>query len=207
MMKEFLLTITMSFMALLSTAHGVDISTIVFAEKEENIWTLQVVSALDAFRKEVKIHYSDAPYTTPEEFNSQLLDHLQENLRIFVDGQQALALGKGMVNLGHETVVFYNEIKFPDDATALKIVGEMFKDIHRSKIKLLILKKGYDKQPFILDQKNNYTADLVMKENRFEIKEKEEFPLSYSLLFVFVGLIAVIIWKMRATKTRMNSHD
>ena len=35
-------------------AHGADVSTMVFKEQEDNTWTLQVRSSLDALRKEVK---------------------------------------------------------------------------------------------------------------------------------------------------------
>lgn len=169
-MNKFIVISIILFNFFNGLAHGSDISTLVFKEQEDNTWTLQIRSSLDAFSKEVKAHFYDCPYTTPEEFKEQLLEHLENTLKISVNDAQNIVLEKGKVKLGHESVVFFNKIKMPNNFNALNITGSMFKEIYRSRVKVLIIKKGFEKRPFLLNKKNNFTADLVVQNKRFALK-------------------------------------
>lgn len=189
-MKKIILSIALLFTTLSGFAHGVDISSMVFAEQKEGMWTLQVRASLDAFRKEVKFHFKDSPYNSPEAFKEQLLTHLQKNLSILVNGNQELVLEQPIVQLGHETVVYYNQIVLPHTIASLKISSSIFKDIYSSKMKLFILKKGADKQLFLLKKKNDYSVDLLINDTSFVVK-KTDFVLNNSTLFSWIGLLSL----------------
>ena len=107
-------------------AHGFDYSVMVLTEKENNTWNLHLTSSLDAFRKEVKIHFSDSPYKSPEEFNEQLLKHINRTLKLSVAGKP-ITLGKGKVQLGHETsiafkAITYLRLKVPEVVTVSEVL-------------------------------------------------------------------------------------
>lgn len=155
-------------------AHGADISTFVLKEQNDHTWTLQIRSSLEAFRKEVKTHFVDCPYSTTEEFNTQVLEHFGNTLKITIDGKKDIALVNGKVRLGHESVVFYKDIILPEHFTSIQIAGSMFKEIYRSRVKVLIIKKEFEKNTFFLNKKNNFTLDLFMKEKQFKLWSREE---------------------------------
>ncbi|MBU2997702.1 hypothetical protein KO500_14730 [Cellulophaga baltica] len=195
-MKKNNLLILMLFSTLSALAHGVDVSTIVLAEQEDNTWTLQITSSLDAFRKEVRFHYADTPYKTPEMFKKQLLAYCKKTLKIAYDNDEYVLLDKSFVKLGHETMVYFNHIKIPNDIEKLKFDGGVFKDILGSKARLLILKKGFQRSPLILNKKNNYKVNLLLKNKKFLLQEKEaELSNTFSQMFILAfGLIAFILF-------------
>jgi len=155
-------------------SHGADNSTFVLKEQDNGTWTLQVRSSLDAFRKEVKTYFYDCPYKTPEEFSAQVLEHFDNSLKLTVNNNVHVPLLNGKVKLGHETVVFYQNIKLPKDFDTLFIEGAMFREIFRSKVKVLILKKEFEKNAFFLSKKNAFTLNLVAKEHKFTLWSEEE---------------------------------
>lgn len=173
-MNKFILFFIILCSVQITYAHGADISTLVFRENEDQTWSLQVRSSLDAFRKEVKSYFYDCPYTTPEEFNNQLLEHFENTLKLSIDDELDVPLMNGSVKLGHEAVVFYNNIKLPENFNSIKIKGTMFKEIYRSRVKVLIIKKGFNNTPFILSRKNSFSIDLVVEEDHFKLWSKEE---------------------------------
>ncbi|WP_339721892.1 hypothetical protein [uncultured Paraglaciecola sp.] len=152
-------------------AHGFDYSVIVLTETENNLWNLRITSSLDAFRKEVRIHFSDSPYATPEQFKEQLLEHLNSTLKITVRDKnmaldkgkvkdKSIALGQGTVKLGHEASVSFMQIKIPKQASVIQLINGAVKDIYRHSTKLFINVQGEDKKSFILNKSNNFTADF-----------------------------------------------
>lgn len=168
-MFKYFLFFTILFNGLSGFAHGADVSTMVFKQNEDNTWSLQVRSSLEAFRKEVKAYFYDCPYKTPEEFNEQVLEHFENTLKILINDNKEILLKNGNVKLGHEAVVFYNKIKLPKDINSIKIRGTMFKEIYRSQVKVLILKKSFKKTPFMLSRKNSFSIDLHVKDNQFQL--------------------------------------
>ncbi len=195
-MKKINLFVVMLFTTLSALAHGVDISTIVLAEQDDNTWTLQITSSLDAFRKEVRFYFADTPYTTPEMFKEQLLAYCKEKLKISFDNDESVLLDNSFVKLGHETMVYFNHIKLPNDITSLKINGGVFKDISGSKARLLILKKGFERNPLMLNKNNNYTVNLLLKNKKFLLQEKEaELSNTFSQMFILAfGVIAFMLF-------------
>lgn len=154
-----------------ANAHGFDYSVIVLSETENNLWNLRITSSLDAFRKEVRVHFSDAPYTSSEQFKEQLLEHVNSTLKIMVkdkgvvQGEDAvkeknIELGDGFVKLGHETSVSFMQIKIPSQASVIQLVNGAVKDIYRHSTKLFINPLGEDKKSFILNKSNRFTANF-----------------------------------------------
>lgn len=209
-MKVFTWFVVMSLITLGVNAHGVDISTMVLVEQEDHTWDLQVRSSLDAFRREVKMHFSESPYQTPEQFEEQLLAHFCNTLKITVNDETDISLDYGVVKLGHETVVFFDQIILPENITSIKLAGDMFKDINRSKIRLLVIKEGFEKTPFILDQKNDYSISLAVQESSFveNVKQDINFPLMPVLIpiaFIIAFIIVVRLSKSKSLRLQFNS--
>ncbi len=158
MKNAFLLFVLLWFSSGVN-AHGFDYSVIVLTEKENNTWNLHLTSSLDAFRKEVKIHFADTPYTTPEEFNEQLLKHISSTLQIKVKGE-SISLGDGKVTLGHETSIAFKQFQIPNTAKAVQLINGAVKDIYRHTTKLFVHRLGKDKKSYILNKANDFTAEI-----------------------------------------------
>lgn len=158
-MKKLILLFSLLLFSVNSQSHGFDYSVITLTEKNNNIWSLQITSSLDAFRKEVKQHYSKTPYETPEQFKMQLLEHVVSTLKIKVTGNN-LAFGTGKVRLGHETSVLFKEITIPQKSKGVQLINGALKDIYRHTTKLFVKKNGSSKKSYILNKANNYTVNL-----------------------------------------------
>jgi len=211
-MKTFLLFFTILLTTLNTQAHSVDLSSMVLVEQENHTWTLQVRASLDAFRKEVKTHFSETPYQTPEEFKSQLLQYFSSTLKISVNDNQNIALNYGSVKLGHETTVFFDQIELPADINSIKVTGDIFKDIYKSKIRLLIIKDGFEKKSFILDHKNNYIANLMVRENAFFIadvdkKDRFSFASLLAIPFLIIALLILVILFRKSKFARLQLNN
>ncbi|MGK0502100.1 MAG: hypothetical protein ACJARF_000861, partial [Alteromonadaceae bacterium] len=116
----------------------------------------------DAFRKEVRLHFSKTPYTTPEEFNEQLLNHISATLSINAE-LKSIPLGEGTVSLGHETSVVFTQIKLPKSAKQVVLTNGAVKDIYRHTTKLIVTPWAANKQSFILNKSNNFTATIPIR--------------------------------------------
>ena len=165
-MKKFILFFGILLISLHAQSHGFDYSVITLKEKENNSWSLHIKSSLDAFRKEVKVHFAKTPYTTPEEFNEQLLAHIKKTLILTVK-DKPLVLGDGVVKLGHETSIYFNDIKIAKHARNIKIVNGALRDIYRHTTKLFVIEKGKQKKSYILKKTNNFTANLPIHNDLF----------------------------------------
>lgn len=161
-MKKFILFMAVFWLSLNVQAHGFDYSVVTLTEQDNNTWSLQIRSSLDAFRKEVKMHFSDTPYATPEEFNEQVLAHLNATLLVTVKGK-AIPLGQGVVHLGHETSVVFTHLKIPAEATSVNLVNGAVKDIYRHTTKLFVAPHDLAKTSYILNQSNKFTAEFKIR--------------------------------------------
>jgi hypothetical protein len=176
----------------------------VLTEKENNIWTLNIRSSLDAYRKEVRFHFSDTPYTTAEEFNTQVLAHIAATISLFVNGDQKIDLGNSTVTLGHETIVFYNEIKMPIGTESIKLIGDSFNDIYRHKIKLTLLEKGFDKKTGLLYKNNHFTGNFLLNEKVAELKS--DIHSLWPLFWLLISLLALIVFIYYGAIKRKTRH-
>lgn len=182
-------------------AHEIDISTIILAEQEDTSWTLQIRSPLVAFQREVKSNFSESPYTSVDEFKEQLLQHLQNTLTISID-EQDLVLGQGIVQLGHESGVFFKGIKLPKNIRSLQITNNTFRSIYGNKTAFFVLDKEANKGRYILDKTNNHTIKLGLNKSGAFVENKQtiensSFSFVIKSIIVFLLLLGVFVFIVR----------
>lgn len=191
-MKKYILLCIAGLFSMTSFAHNPDISTMLLVEKENNVWVLQLSASLTAFQQEVKIHFSETPYKTPEAFQEMVLQHIKNNLQMQFNVAENVTLSKGIVQLGHETKVVFEVFGIPSELHSVAITNTAFKDIHKSQSALVLLKEGFKKNQFVLNDANNHTVSLAVANNEFieKVVNSASF-LSSKILFVLSGLLAL----------------
>ena len=142
-------------------AHGFDYSVLRLSIMSEHTLSLTLTSSLDAFRKEVRQHFSKSPYATPEEFK-QLLAHIKKTLLLTGENKQ-IALGEGAVTLGHETSVVFRSITLPKNLRKIKLTNGAVKDIYRHTTKLIVTAESTGTQTHILNKSNGFTATFFVE--------------------------------------------
>jgi len=155
----------------LAQAHAPDVSSTILVQQKDGTWVLQIRSALIAFEQEINNRYGLNAYDTPEEFMNLVIEHLQENLNLTFNEKEDVKLTKGLVKLGHETNVLFTVLNVPENFNTLSVKNSSFKNIHRSQSALIIFKEGFEKQQFVLNGRNNYTATLEVNKSNFELKK------------------------------------
>lgn len=189
-MKKYILLIVIGLATLTGFAHGTETSSIVLAEKENNVWVLQISASLTAFQQEINTHFSETPYETPEQFQEMVLQHIKNNLYFHFNGEDYIILSQGVVKLGHETKVLFELTGIPADLKTIKVTNTSFSDIYKSKSLLVILKEGINKNKFILEDSTNFSASLTVVDNALvEIQPSKAALFSWPLVVVFLGLI------------------
>ena len=79
-----------------------------------------------------------------------VLEHLKNNLRINFNGKD-ISFGEGIVKLGHETKVVFEVFGIPSDIQTVLVKNAAFQDIHRNQNALVLLKEGFNKEHFVLN--------------------------------------------------------
>ena len=169
-MTKYFLILSSLFFSFTDLVHQPELSSTMLVEREDGTWVLQIRAALTAFEYEVHTHYGKDSYTTAEEFNALVIRHLMENISITCNGKEAVSLQKGYVKLGHEANVIFEMQGIPQKIKHVLVSNTSFKDIHDNQSALIILKKGFKKQQFKLNNKNKYTAQLKASKNQFELQ-------------------------------------
>jgi len=188
-MKKLILLLIIGLISVTGFAHQPDISTTVLVEKENNKWILQIDASLTAFQQEVKTHFADTPYQTPEEFREMTLQHIRNNFEIVFNHSKCLTLTKGFVQLGHETKVVFEVTGIPSEINSIEVVNTIFKDIYRSQSVLVILKEDFNKKKFVVNRANNYQLTLKADKNDFtEIKQQKASLISTKTFFIILGV-------------------
>lgn len=158
------------FFLFTNAVHQPDLSSTMLVEREDGTWVLQIRAALNAFEYEIHFHYGKDSYTTPEEFNALVIRHLMDNISITCNGAETVYLQKGNVKLGHETNAFFELQGIPKKLKKIGISNTSFKDIQDNQSALIILKKGFKKHQFKLNERNKHTAQLKAIKNQFELQ-------------------------------------
>jgi len=164
-------------------AHQPDLSSTMLVEKKDNKWILQIRSALTGFDYAIKAKFPNEsePYKTSEEFQTMVLKHLKENIQIYFNEGEIATLQNGVIRLGHET-------------------------ISRNQSALIILKKGFKKNQYTLNNKNQHTMYLKVADAQFIPVETATLPaemnINYSsygggVLSLF-GLLIIVFQKNRS---------
>ncbi|MBQ4915105.1 hypothetical protein J8L85_11695 [Maribacter sp. MMG018] len=191
-MKKHIITFALLCFSILGFAHNPDASTLVLAEQKNNVWVLQINASLTAFQQEVRTHYADTPYKTPEEFQEMVLEHIKNNLHLFFNNGEQISLDKGVVKLGHETKVIFEVLNIPASLESVVVQNTIFKDISRNKSTFLLFKDGFEKSNFTLSQSNDHTVSLVVKENTFvEVVQQEATSSSKYVIIILIAVIAI----------------
>lgn len=192
-MKNFILFIVIFMLSVTMKAHQANASTTMLVEKENGTWVLQISSSLTAFQQEVRTHFSDTPYETPEEFRQMVLQHIKNNLHIIFNDNQEITLSNGIVQLGHETKVVFEVFGIPSGIKSVVVKNTVFEDINRSQSSLILLKEGFKKEHFVLNNTNNHMLALRVDGNEFvEIVENDSSLFSSGLILVFIAVIAAL---------------
>jgi len=147
--------------------HDPEHSNSILIEQGDGSWVLQIRSALTAFEYEVHTNYGKDSYKTPEEFNTLVIKHLIKNLSIKINSKHAVRLENGYVKLGHETTAVFEVAGIPKKVTNVFFTNSSFNDVYNNQNTLIILKKGFEKHHFLLNDKNKYTIDLKVSGNQF----------------------------------------
>jgi len=173
-------------------AHQPETSTTMFVEKENNTWILQISASLTAFQQEIKRHYAETPYETPEAFQQMVLEHIKNNLEIIFNDNQGITLSEGIVRLGHETKVVFEVFGVPADIKNVYVKNSAFKDIYNNQSALVLLKEGFNKEHFFLNKKNNHALKLIANQNKFVVDTiKEASFFSSKMIFILLGILGV----------------
>ncbi|RMG26572.1 MAG: hypothetical protein D6730_08840 [Bacteroidetes bacterium] len=184
-------------------AHSPNLSSTLLAQQGEGKWVVQIRASLTAFEYEIHQHEGADSYATPEEFQQLVLKHVKANLSILFNESHAAVLQHGLVKLGHETSVVFEVKGVPDTIESLAVQNSSFSHISRSQIALIVLKKGFSTEQFILNQANEYTLRLNANDARFELLSPEQAQPPYLLLILIISaaLLALAIGYFYLKKT------
>ena len=189
--------------SLVLSAHTMELSSTVLAQRPDGGWVVQVRAALTAF----EVGIDTATYTTPEGFRERVLHRLRQSLQLTFNAQTAV-LRNGKVTLGHETSAVFEVVGVPDSVYTLRVTNRYFADIYRSKGALVVLREGWAKTPFELRADNDYTADLRLVGQRLVAERALPQPHSHRgrnvlLLISALLVIGLGVWGVRNVKFRM----
>tara|TARA_R110002094_G_scaffold206468_1_gene177067 strand:- start:373 stop:1038 length:666 start_codon:yes stop_codon:yes gene_type:complete len=187
MYRKYLLLIAL-FITISVKAHQPDMSTTMLVEKENNTWILQISASLTAFQQEVRTHFSETPYKTPEEFQQMVLEHIKNNLEIIFNNNEVISLNNGFVKLGHETQVIFEVSGVPSNINSVIVKNRAFEDIHKNRSALIFLKEGFKKERFVLNAENNHTLSLQVDVNKF-VETVANKPTYFSSKTIIILLI------------------
>ncbi|MGB7394457.1 MAG: DUF6702 family protein [Pricia sp.] len=197
-MKKYLLVLFAGLLSMASFAHSPSTSTTMLVEKENGSWVLQISASLTAFQQEIQTHFSETPYKTPEEFQQMVLEHIKNNLQIRFNDGDGMTLVQGIVKLGHETKVVFEVFGIPSDVRSVRVKNTAFNDIHKSQSALLLFKKGFTKEQFVLDSANDYTLSLVANDNKFVEVSKSKADISENILFLIAFILTAVAFALVA---------
>jgi hypothetical protein len=191
-MLNKLIVFVFLFISISASAHQPEGSSTMLVEKENNTWILQISASLTAFQQEINTHFSETPYKTPEEFKQMVIEHIKNNLDITFNENQGITLSAGIVKLGHETQVVFEVFGVPSEIKSIVFKNSVFKDIYNNQSALMVFKEGFNKQRFVLNNKNNHTLKLLTDQDTFVLESKNEASfLSTKILFLVIGILAV----------------
>lgn len=176
------------------SAHQPDISSTILVEQSENVWVLQVRAALTAFEYVVEERFGADAYATPEEFRELVVDYVTENVSVRYNDAELAPLKDGGVKLGHEASVTFRVTGIPEDARSLAVSNTTFSNISRNQSALMVLKEGFAKKQFMLDNTNAHTAKLKLSNADFVLVAPGAERSAYLFpLLLIVALLAAVL--------------
>jgi len=174
-------------------AHQPEVSTTMLVEKENNVWILQISASLTAFQQEIKTHFYETPYKTPEEFQLMVLQHVKNNLKIRFNKNQEITLSAGVVKLGHETKVVFEVFGVPSNISSVYVKNTAFKDIYKNQSALVLMKDGFNKEHFVLNKTNEHSLNLEVGEDKFIKIVGNKIDISSSRILIAVMGVLIVL--------------
>lgn len=196
MIRIILISLSLTLLSWGVNAHSPDLSSTILSKQGENKWILQVRAALTAYEYEVHLHFGVETYSTPEEFQELVLQHVKENLSIQFGDNQKVILKNGIVKLGHETNAIFEVVGVPEYFHNIIFTNSSFKNISRNQSALIIFKEGLDKKQFTLNNANQHTANLGIKEGAFVLLNSSDYQTSTMGTpgqYLWVGLLGCLL--------------
>ena len=181
-------------------AHSPTNSSSLLIEGENGIWMLQIRAALTALEQEVHTRYSADSYKTPEEFKNLVANIFEKDLAISFDNYPHIDLINPQIKLGHETIVVY-QFKGPEQLDSFTFKNESFKNISNSKNVLFVVKKGIEKNQFVLNRHNNFRVHLMANGTNLRIIEQtQESKNKYAWFVAGLAVLLLVLMVLRYTK-------
>ncbi|GEQ86757.1 hypothetical protein ULMS_22650 [Patiriisocius marinistellae] len=193
-MKKYILILLLGLYSLSGFSHQPEASSAVLIEKEPNVWVLQINASLTACQKEVKKHFADTPYKTPQEFNEMLLEHIDDNFDMRFNNGEKLTLNNGVVQLGHETKIIFEISGIPTELKSLTVENKVFEDIYKSQSILVILKENFAKNKFIMNNANEHRLSLAIQNNEFVEIVEEKANMNSTIIFIILGCLGLVLF-------------
>lgn len=193
--EKILILLSILCFALTAEAHSPDVSSTILSEQEDGKWVLQVRAALTAYEYEIHQHYGSTAYKTPEEFRQLVIQHIQKNLSVQFDQENTITLSNGVVKLGHETNAVFEVIGVPKKFSSVEFKNSTFQDISRNQSALIIFKKGLEQKQFILNDANQHTAQLQVKDGQLLSLNQPEGTMVRAMpnRYFVIGLFSMFI--------------
>lgn len=176
-----------------ASAHQPDISTAMLIEQGKGHWVLQLNTSLTALQYEVKTHFPEGAYKTPEEFQQLVIDHMRENLIVVFNKTDTTSLKNAYVKLGHAASVVFELSNVPETMNEVYVKNESFKDIHRNQCAFGIVKKGISSDQFALNENNQHEVRLILKEDQFVSVTADSNESIAVYLYIVLGLLTCVL--------------
>lgn len=191
-MRKYIIVFLVGLYSVAGFAHQPEISSTVLAERDNNKWVLQISASLSAFQEEIKTHFSETPYETPEEFKEMVLEHIKNKIQFRFNETEGVKLSNGKVMLGHETKVIFEVTGMPSEIKSLEVTNLVFEDIYSSQSALVLLKKDFAKNQFLLNDANDYKINLVVRESEFVINEMQKASIPSLIGIIVLGVLVLV---------------
>lgn len=190
--KKQWLFFTMFLICIASYAHQPDFSTAVLSKTDDGIYVLQITSSLSAFEGEIDYLYSKDAYKTPEDFKKLVVDHFNKNVFFIVNEKDTLKFGKPLVLLGHESKLVVEILNVPKNINSFYFHNTMFKDMPHNQMAMIMLVDGFPKAQYVLENKNEQTVQLELKDGTWFPVENNEIAIKkFGCMFVFLVLLMI----------------
>lgn len=187
---SFILALILTSFA--SHAHQPDLSTAVLSKTDTGKYILQITSSLSAFEGEIDYLYSKDAYKTPEAFKKLVVDHFNKNVFFIVNGKDTLKFSEPLVLLGHESKLIVEVLNVPKNINTLYFTNTMFKDMPHNQMAVIMLVDGFPKAQYVLENTNEQTVQLELKEGTWFPVENTEIAIKkFGYIFVFLVLLMI----------------
>ena len=189
---KYITILNLLLLSICANAHQPELSSTILAYQGKNNWILQVRAAMTGFESEIENQFGKSSYTTPEEFQSLAIRHLKDNISIQFNDDK-VELRNGRVNLGHETSVTFEVAATLPELNSIAVTNTSFNHIHNNQSAFLILKEGLSKKQFTLNDSNNHSVKLNIRNSELQIVSIAN-KKSQNNLLIFSGLFIAILF-------------